>query len=236
MLKELIDKYYRERQKDREQTHFYITDAGKCPRAVFFKFKKAFKEEMEPRVLRLFDYGDQIHQFILKPLFSMGTVRSSEISIPPQQIISGRADAVVSFGNELYVLDIKSMNSMVFQNLERPKEEHLYQVQLYLHFFEIKRGLLLYVNKDTLDLKEFIFEYDALLAKKLLLDFYNLKTKIDSNIIPSRLDSWPEGWQCKYCQFKEICKIAESGEMNWDEFKNKIKSEPAADAINDAKV
>ena len=42
MLKELINQYYLDRQKDREQHHFYITDAGKCPRATFFKFKKAF--------------------------------------------------------------------------------------------------------------------------------------------------------------------------------------------------
>jgi hypothetical protein len=36
MLKELIDQFYLDKQRDKEQTHFYITDAGKCTRAVFF--------------------------------------------------------------------------------------------------------------------------------------------------------------------------------------------------------
>ena len=37
MLKELIDQFYLDNQKNGSQTKFYITDAGKCPRAVFFK-------------------------------------------------------------------------------------------------------------------------------------------------------------------------------------------------------
>ncbi len=230
MLKELIDKYYQDRQKDRDQIHFDITDAGKCPRAVFFKFKKAAKEDIEPRVLRMFDHGDYIHRLILNALFSVGLVRSSEISIPPQQIISGRADAVISSNNELYVLDIKSMNSMVFKGLNEPKEENLYQVQLYLHFFQIQKGILLYVNKDNQELKEFIFEYDPILAKKLLAGFLDLKEKIDSDVIPERLESWPENWQCRYCQFKEICNSAEAGEMNWNDFKLKLET------LNDAKA
>lgn len=233
MLKELIDKYYGDRQKDKDQAHFYITDAGKCPRAVFFKFKKAAREEIEPRVLRMFEHGDYIHRLILNALFSIGLVRSSEISIPPQQIISGRADAVISFNNELYVLDIKSMNSMIFRGLTQPKEENVYQVQLYLHFFQISKGILLYVNKDTQELKEFIFEYDPILAKKLLVDFHDLKEKIDSDVIPERLESWPEDWQCRYCQFKEICGMAESGEMNWNDFKVKLQS---ANNTHNAKV
>ena len=46
MLKELIDQFYLDNQKNKEQTRFYITDAGKCPRAVFFKFKNAYLNEM----------------------------------------------------------------------------------------------------------------------------------------------------------------------------------------------
>ena len=71
MLRELIDKFYLSREKDREQHHFYITDAGKCPRSLFFKFKKAPREAMEAKILRMFDHGDYIHQLIMKPLFGM---------------------------------------------------------------------------------------------------------------------------------------------------------------------
>ena len=227
MLKELIDKLYldREKSKNREQTRFYITDAGRCPRSIFFKFKRAPKEEMDARVLRMFDHGDYIHRLILNALFSLGLVRSSEINIPPQKVISGRADAVLSWENELYVLDIKSMNSFLFKNLSQPKEENLDQLLLYLHFFAIQKGILLYVNKDTQELKEFIVIYDRTRSEKILKELDQLKTKIEANVIPQRLEDFPSDKQCQFCQFKEIYKQALKGEMPWKDFKRKLETQ-----------
>ena len=226
MLKELIDKYYLDRQRDREQHHFYITDAGKCGRSLFFKFKKAPRKGMEPHVLRLFDHGDHIHQLIMKPLLSIRDVHvvASEVNIPPQEIISGRADAIISDGKDLYVLDIKSMNSMIFDRLAEPKEENINQLQLYLHYFKVPKGLLLYVNKNTLVLKEFLVAYDEKRTASLLNDLKNIKGKIDSDIIPQRLPTYPKDWQCRYCQFKEICKQVDGQEISWQDFKKKMES------------
>jgi len=225
MLRELIDKFYLDRQKDREQHHFYITDAGKCGRAIFFKFKNVPRKKMEARVLRMFDHGDYIQMQILSILLSLGIVRASEVNIPPQELVSGRADAICTLGNELYVVDFKSMNSMVFKNLQEAKAENVNQLQLYLHFFKIPKGILLYVNKDTLELKEFLINYNPTLAQALLKDLAILKSKLNANIIPQRLPEYPENWQCQYCQFKEICSMAGGGEMNWDDFKKKIETQ-----------
>jgi CRISPR/Cas system-associated exonuclease Cas4 (RecB family) len=226
MLKELIDQFYLDKQKDKEQHHFYITDAGKCPRAIFFKFKNVPREAIEPNVLRMFDHGDHIHNLIMKPLLSIKEIHvvASEVNIPPQELISGRADAIISDGKNLYVLDIKSMNSMIFKNLLEPKEENINQVQLYLHFFKVPKGILLYVSKDNQQLKEFIIDYDRELALSLLAGLTDLKTKINSDIIPDRIPTYPEEWQCQYCQFKEICKIAGEDEVKWSAFKNKVEN------------
>lgn len=222
MLKELIDKFYMDRQEDREQHHFYITDAGKCSRATFFKFKNVPREKMEARVLRMFDHGDYMQMQILSTLLSLGIVRASEVKIPPQELISGRADAIISLDNELYVVDFKSMNSMIFKNLTAAKKENINQLQLYLHFFKIPKGILLYINKDTLELKEFVINYNSALARDLLKDLSTLKDKLDDNTIPQPLPDYPENWQCQYCQFKEICSSAGENEINWDDFKKKI--------------
>ena len=233
MLKELIDKFYLDRQKDKEQHHFYITDAGKCPRAVFFKFKNAPREEMDANILRIFEHGDHIHQMIMKPLLSIRDIHvvASEVNIPPQELVSGRADAILSDGKKLYVLDIKSMNSMVFRNLEEPKPENVDQLQLYLHFFKVPKGILLYVSKDNQDLKEFVIDYDKKHAEGLLVNLTDLKTKIDSGVIPSRIPTYPDDWQCKYCAFKEICSMANGGQVSWDDFKGKIEKAVGIDKI-----
>jgi len=225
MFKELIDKFYSDKNKDKTQNKFYITDAGKCGRAVFFKFKNAPREEMEARVLRMFEHGDYIHQLIMKALFGIRKVHvvASEIDMPPQEMISGRADAIVSFDNDLYVIDIKSMNSMIFRSLTAPKEENVYQIQLYLHYFNIKKGILLYIDKDQQNIKEFLIEYDPQLCQNLISGFKKLREKIDSDIVPAALPDYPNNWQCNYCQFRTICDATGRGEINWLDFKKKIE-------------
>ncbi|MBI2042304.1 MAG: PD-(D/E)XK nuclease family protein [Candidatus Nealsonbacteria bacterium] len=220
MLREIIDKYYLEREKHKEQQRFYVTDAGKCGRAVFFKFKNAPRKEMEAHILRLFDHGDQIHQLIMKPLLSMREIHvvASEVNIPPQELISGRSDAIVSDGRDLYVLDIKSMNSMIFDKLCEPKEENVDQLQLYLHYFKVPKGILLYVNKNTLALKEFTVERDEGRALYLINSLEEIKKRIDSSTIPSRLGDYPGNWQCRYCQFRTICGKSGEGEKSWEGF------------------
>lgn len=223
MLKDLIDQYFLDKEEAREQQHFYITDAGKCQRAIFFKFKNVPREKMSADILRMLDHGDYVQMHILNSLFSMGMVRASEIKIPPQEIISGRADAIVTLNNELYVVDVKSMNGYKFKGLTAPSEDNVNQLQLYLHFFKIPKGILLYVDKNTLSLKEFFINYNAGLAKALLDSLDNLKQKIDQNVLPAQLLDHPQNIQCKYCAFKEICKIAGGVELEWQDFKKKIE-------------
>jgi len=225
MLKELIDKFYLDQQRDREQLHFYISDVGKCPRSVFFKFKNVPREKMAPRILRIYEKGEYLHRNIFNILYRLKIGVTTEVAIPAQEIIAGRADAIISIDKENYVLDIKSINSMVFRNLTEPKEENVYQIQLYLHYFNIKKGILLYIDKDQQDIKEFLINYDPNLVQSLLKNFTDLKIKIDKNIVPSRIQGWPDNWQCQYCQFKEICGMSEGGEMKWEDFKKIIEAQ-----------
>ncbi len=226
MLKEIIDEFYleRERDKKRNRVHFYVTDAGKCPRAIFFNFKRVSQEEIGADKLRVFEHGNYIQDMTLRPLFSKGVIRATEVYIPPQEIISGRADAIVSIDGVPYVVDVKSISGRLNMNkMDKPKIEHYYQVQLYLHYFKIQKGILLYVNKDTQELKEFIFDYKPELVEKLLSWFERLKEKIESNIVPPRIPDYPENWQCRYCSYKEVCKIAGAGEIKWEDLKKKIE-------------
>jgi len=223
MLKEIIDKYYQDKNNERERRRFYISDAGKCPRQIFFKFKKAPRKEMEPRLLRIFDQGDYVHLRLTRDLFSLGIVVASEIDIPPREDIGGRADAIVRINNELYLVDLKSINSNILYKMEAPKDDHILQVQLYLHFFKLKKGILLYEGKDNSEIKEFPVEYDKKIAEDILSNFKRLKINVDKDLIPQQLSDFPDNWQCQYCQFREICDMAGAKNIKWGEFKKKIE-------------
>ncbi len=208
MLSERIDQFYIDSFKERDQEHFYITDAGKCPRAVYFKFKKIPKKKPEPRVLRIFDNGDYTHMRIMSVLFGLGIVRATELKIPAQEIISGRADAIIDIEGKPCVLEIKSIGSYKFAKLQEPEPDHMKQVQLYMHFFKIPDGILLYEDKDKQNLKEFAIKYDPFLIQEALKKFKELKEQIDKNIVPPiPIDIEP--WRCDYCDYKEECQKIE---------------------------
>jgi hypothetical protein len=57
--------------------------------------------------------------------------------------------------------------------------------------------------------------------------FYNLKDKIEQDVIPAKLADYPKNWQCQYCSFKDVCKAVNGGEMRWQDFKDKIESQSA---------
>ncbi|MDO8524204.1 MAG: PD-(D/E)XK nuclease family protein [bacterium] len=223
MLKELIDKFYLEQEGRKNQLHFYITDAGKCQRAVFFKFKNVSCEKTDPRLLRIFEHGELLHRNIFNILYRLKIGVTTEVKIPEQELISGRADAILCLAGENYVLDIKSINSMAFRKLMAPKEENLYQIQLYLHYFKIKKGILLYIDKDRQEIKEFIIIYDVNLVSQLLIGFEQLKKKIETDTLPVTLFDYPTNWQCSYCQYRQICDMAGKQEIPWHDFKTRIQ-------------
>lgn len=212
MLKERIDGFYKARQSSREKTAFYVSDAGKCPRAVWFSRKGYPKKPMEPRAMRVFEHGDHTHMRFMSALFSLGLVTAVEVSIPENEFIHGRADAIISIDGEPYVVELKSVNSFKFKQGDI-NPDHVKQLQLYLHFFKIKKGVLLYENKDNQELQEFLVEYDPEFVKKLLDFFAKLKEKVDTNEIPN-IPADIERWRCEYCDYIESCEKAEAREMN----------------------
>jgi len=224
MLKELIDKFYLEQEGRKNQLHFYITDAGKCQRAIFFKFKNVAAQKADPRLLRIFEHGELLHRNIFNILYRLKIGVTTEVKIPEQELISGRADAILCLGGENYVLDIKSINSMAFRKLMAPKEENFYQIQLYLHYFKIQKGILLYIDKDQQEIKEFVVNYEPNLTNQLLIGFTQLKKKIETDTLPVALFDYPTNWQCGYCQYRQICDMAGKQEISWGDFKARVKS------------
>ena len=204
MLKVLIDQFYRDKFKDREQEHFYVTDVAKCPRQVYFKFKKYPKKETEPRVLRIFDNGEQTHTRIVSALFSLGVVHAAEVKTPSQQLFSGRADVIIGLDQKPCVVEIKSISKYKFDKLTASEPDHLKQLQLYLHYFKIPKGIVLYENKDNQELKEFLVDYDASLVQNILKEFELLKKQIEENNIPP-IPNNIEPWRCSYCEYQKEC-------------------------------
>lgn len=214
MLKEKIDNFYLNQKQDRKkQSLFYVSDAGKCPRQVFFNFRNAPKANLDPRMARVFSRGTKFHNDLFSLFYQLPDIKvMTEIHIPTNDLVTGRADAIILMDNKHWVVDIKSMNSMIFKGLKYPKPENVAQLQLYLHFFSIKNGILFYIDKDRQEIKEFIVNYDPVQVHYLLTGFRKLKKQIDDNKVPPVLLDYPKSWMCRYCRFSEICKTIKNAQ------------------------
>lgn len=203
MIIEKIDALYCREGYEKERTAFYISEAGKCPRAIWFSYKKYPKKPKDARTQRIFEHGDHTHMRFMSVLFTLGLVTAVEVKIPDHEIIHGRADAIISVDGEPYVVELKSVGSYKFKKGEADAD-HIKQLQLYLHFFKINKGILLYENKDTQDLMEFAFEYNPNLVKEILAGFEKLQKQVDANEMPE-VPADLDDWRCKFCDYAESC-------------------------------
>lgn len=94
-----------------------------------------------------------------------------EVQVPTNALlIRGRSDGILEIEGESHIVDIKSIANRTaktphqffcFEDLEDgPKDAHLVQLQLYMHFIGIHRGHLLYVAKNDHKIKTFAIPYD----------------------------------------------------------------------------
>jgi len=209
MLIEKINKYF-ESQKDRERDRkFHVSEVGNCDRALYFDFLGYEKEEIDAATRMKFHNGNVSHRKIVSILLGCNDINvvGAEVTIPENDLITGRADLVVSLDNQLYVVDIKTIADYGFNLLSSVSDiskNYIYQIQLYMHFLKIPNGIILFENKNTNEMKEFFISYNKDLCEKLIERMKNLKIKIDNKIVPEKPYDL-EDWQCNYCRFKKVC-------------------------------
>lgn len=113
--------------------------------------------------------------------------------------------------DENYLLiDFKSMYSFAFEKLTQPKSEHFTQVQIYLYLTGLKYGKLLYENKDSQAVKEFLVIADqefieikkaeAISLKKIVTLTVDGKHRLPDRGFPLRTHKF-----CLDCKYRGHC-------------------------------
>lgn len=217
---EKVDKYLVERaieeDKEYEKTAFSPTDAYQCPRKIFYRWHKYDKINTDARSCRVFSLGDAIHERWQKLLNDMGIQLKDEVRIEDYykgMPIHGYVDSICIIDNQPYIVEFKSNKEWLYKYnnkevdyLQEPKKEHVGQVQLYMHFTGIHNAIILYENKNTSEIREFIIKYDETEAKNILEGFLSTYEKISLNELPERLEKANKNkYPCAWCEFREIC-------------------------------
>lgn len=136
---------------------------------------------------------------------------ANKIIIKTPVEIHGRLDLKFKVEMSSFIADIKTISEGGWRFLNnKPKEPHYAQIQLYLHDFVgkgIDKGFLLYVNKSSGEMKEFLIQYDKDYVEEYLENYKKLYERITQKGLPSRHFKSGEQipWQCKYCGFTKEC-------------------------------
>jgi hypothetical protein len=212
---EKIDKFLLEeetKKQDRIRSGKWSPSSfGKCYRAQYWnRLNEPKTNPLEAQTLRVFRIGNLIHQFfqdILRKEYLC------EVKVETNDVL-GFADMV----NIDEVIDIKSVRSFQFKLMKGKKDkqydfavekkDNILQVTYYGKELMRKKGRLIFVDKDSLDVIEYEFnitDFEKELQNELdiLSEYWNKK-----ELPPARPRCY-NGKECSYCGYSilEECKI-----------------------------
>lgn len=191
---------------------FHPSAIGGCIRRMWFSAYQA-PENASPNAGDLlkshitFEIGTYIHVLIQNLCEQAGLLVEREIAINNVELKTlGHADGKLKIDGKFYLFEIKSINDAGFSRLKEPKPEHVGQMHLYMKALGLKRGILLYINKNTSLVKEFVVLYSEKDYKEIyfptILRYFRLVKKM---ILPMRISENPRGYPCMFCEFSRVC-------------------------------
>lgn len=130
------------------------SQAGKCIRANYYMRKQYDSDgNIDPRTQRIFDNGTYTHERLQAYLTDMELLIMDEVPlIDDKYNIQGHTDGFLDLGNEVAILEIKSINDKQFNQLKDAKEEHKKQGLIYLYCAEERR---LFLHRTYKTVEEF---------------------------------------------------------------------------------
>lgn len=166
------DSKYESSASKPEKKHFHPSgDCLKCQRLMFFerqsKYVGQLVDDITPELQVIFKTGDAFHAMIqawftaMTELDGFPDCIGNEVRIDNKDFNVGAfMDSVLRMPgmDEDIVIEIKSINSYQFGKLNGPRAEHRLQLGSYLLFTGAPFGIVLYINKDTGEMKEFKVE------------------------------------------------------------------------------
>lgn len=209
----LIDGYVYREQRPKTAGKYYPSEVGMCIRKLWYSYR--FPQKVKPDVLKIFEMGNILHDFIVRVLKSD---RNKEVELLKSEMpfkldmkdfqISGRVDdlLLVKMSGKAVLVEVKS--SGMLKAVKSPQKHHIMQLQLYMHSIGIHNGLLLYLEKNTLQAKVFTIDFDEKIVKEAMDRFRELHESLVSGEVPraeAKINKSDIGWMCRYCEYKDKC-------------------------------
>lgn len=118
--------------------------------------------------------------------------------------ISFMCDGIIKYKGQYYILELKSENSSKFFMREGVDVSHYNQAIAYSICLEIDQVLFVYISRDTLDMKSYMYTVTG----EMKQDMIGYIDECDSYIKKLKVPPKPEDVArktCSYCHYRHLC-------------------------------
>lgn len=119
--------------------------------------------------------------------------------------MSFMCDGIIRYKKHYYILEIKTEMSMKWNRRESVDPSHHKQGTAYSLSLGLPEVMFLYVNRDVLDMKSYIFEPSDEMKQDLVGTIEECDGYVGRKICPPKPEDVPKK-TCEYCNYKTQCR------------------------------
>jgi CRISPR/Cas system-associated exonuclease Cas4 (RecB family) len=209
---ESVDNYLSTRMKEsKPRTYLGGSVIGKeCDRQLWYDFHAPILND-NPRVQRIFDFGHLLESYVIALLKHSGYKvfhddGDAQFGFTDEEV-AGNIDGVIVLDDHPHLLEIKSASDKRFKEMVKVgvrQSDPVYytQMQTYMHYMELDKGLFVAINKNDCALHTEVIDYNKMEATYAIK---RGKEIVRSKEEPERKYKSKAFFKCTYCNYKERC-------------------------------
>lgn len=120
-------------------------------------------------------------------------------------IMSFLCDGIIRYHNHYYILELKTESIYKWQSRQGVDEKHYAQGTAYSIAFDIPEVIFVYINRDLLDMKSYLFVPTDDMKMDLLGKIENCEYYVNKLTTPPILENISKK-SCEFCAYRETCR------------------------------
>ncbi len=122
--------------------------------------------------------------------------------------MSFMTDGIIKYKSKYFIFEFKTETADKFYKRTGVDEKHYNQAIMYAINFHLDKVIFLYQNRNTMDLKAYLFEVTEEMKQDILNKIGIVNQAVTDKIPPKKDENLLKN-QCNYCSYKTICKRSE---------------------------
>lgn len=119
--------------------------------------------------------------------------------------MSFMCDGIIRYKNHYYILELKTESTYKFMNRQGVDSSHYNQATAYSLAFGLDEVLFVYINRDTFDMKSYIFNVSGDMKENLIGYIEECDSYVKRLVAPPKPEDVSKK-ACSYCIYKTQCK------------------------------